>query len=56
MITQQVIYSVMNIFQNITDWINFIGRLDRDEGAAMFFTIKKTKETNNFSQNTVSII
>ena len=56
MITHQAIYWVMNIFQSITDGINFTGRLDRDEGAAMFFTIKKTKETNNFSQNTVSII
>ena len=37
--------------------INFIGRLERNEGAAMFFIIEKTEETTfNFSQNAVSII
>ena len=36
---------------------NFIGRLERNEGAAMFFIIEKTEETTfNFSQNAVSII
>ena len=37
--------------------INFIGRLERNEGAAMFFITEKTEETTfNFSQNAVSII
>ena len=37
--------------------INFIGRLERNEGAATFFKIEKTEETTfNFSQNAVSII
>ena len=37
--------------------INFIGRLERYEGATMFFIIEKTEETTfNFSQNSVIII
>ena len=37
--------------------INFIGRLERNEGATMFFIIEKIKETYfNFSQNSESII
>ena len=37
--------------------INFIGRLERNEGATMFFIIEKTEETTfNFSQNAISII
>ena len=37
--------------------INFIGRLERNEGATMFFIIEKTEETFfNFSQNAISII
>ena len=36
---------------------NFIGRLERNEGAKMFFIIEKREETTfNLSQNTVSII
>ena len=37
--------------------INFIGKLLRNTGAAMFFIIKKSEETTlNFSQNSVIII
>ena len=37
--------------------INFIGRLEKNEGATMFFIIEKTEETAfNFSQNSLSII
>ena len=37
--------------------INFIGRLERNEGATMFFIIEKTEETTfSFSQNAISII
>ena len=37
--------------------INFIGRSERNEGAAMFFIIEKKQETTfNFSQNSVSIM
>ena len=37
--------------------INFIGKLDKDNGATMFFIIEKSKETTfNFSQNSVTII
>ena len=36
--------------------INFIGRLERTEGATMFFINEKTEEvTFSFSQNVVSI-
>ena len=42
---------------NTTQQINFIGRLERNEGATMFFIIEKTEETTfNFSQNAISII
>ena len=37
--------------------INFIGKLDKDNGATMFFIIEKSEETTfNFSQNFVTII
>ena len=37
--------------------INFIGNLDKDNGAAMFFIIEKSEEkTFNFLQNSVTII
>ena len=37
--------------------ISFIGRLDKVNGATMFFIIEKSEETNfNFSQNSVKII
>ena len=37
--------------------INFIGKLDKDNGATMFFIIEKSKETTfNFSQNSATII
>ena len=35
--------------------INFIGRLERNEGATMFFIIEKSEETTlEFSQNAIS--
>ena len=37
--------------------ISFIGKLDKDNGATMFFIIEKSEETTfNFSQNSVTII
>ena len=37
--------------------INFIGKLEKDHGAMMFFITEKSKETTfNFSQNSVTII
>ena len=37
--------------------ISFIGQLDKDHGATMFFIIEKSEETAfNFSQNSVTII
>ena len=37
--------------------INFIGRLERNEGVTMFFIIEKKKETSfNFSQNSVAVV
>ena len=37
--------------------INFIGKLEEDNRATMFFIIEKSEETTfNFSQNSVSII
>ena len=37
--------------------INFIGRLERDKGAAMFFIIEKKEETTfDFSQNSVAVV
>ena len=36
--------------------INLIGRLERDDGATMFFIIKKSEETTfEFSQNSVIV-
>ena len=36
--------------------INFIGRLERNEGATMFFIIEKSEETTfEFKQNSVTI-
>ena len=37
--------------------INFIGKLERNEGVTMFFIIKKSEETTfEFSQNSATII
>ena len=37
--------------------INFIGRLERNDGATMFFIIKKKEETTfDFSQNSVTVV
>ena len=37
--------------------INFIEKIEKDDGATMFFIIKKSEETTfNFSQNYVAII
>ena len=37
--------------------INFIGRLERNEGATMFFIIEKKEETTfDFSQNSVPVV
>ena len=37
--------------------INFIGKLEKDHGATMFFVTKKSEEaTFNFSQNSITII
>ena len=37
--------------------INFVGKLDKDNGATMFFIIEKSEETAfNFSQNSATII
>ena len=37
--------------------INFIGRLERNEGVTMFFIIEKKEETTfDFSQNSVAVV
>ena len=37
--------------------INFIGKVEKDDGATMFFIIEKSEETTfNFLQNSVTII
>ena len=37
--------------------INFVGKLEEDNGATMFFIIEKSEETTfEFSQNSISII
>ena len=37
--------------------VSFIGKLDQDNRATMFFTIEKSEETTfNFSQNSATII
>ena len=37
--------------------ISFIGKLEKDDGATMFFTIEKSEDTTfKFSQNSVTII
>ena len=37
--------------------INFIGRLDKDNGATVFFIIEKSQETTfEFSQNPVTVV
>ena len=37
--------------------INFIGKLEKDDGATMLFVIEKSEETTfNFSQNSATII
>ena len=37
--------------------INFIGKVEKDDGATMFFIIEKSEETTfNFSQNSATII
>ena len=36
--------------------VNFIGRLERNEGATMFFIIKKSEETTfEFTKNAVTV-
>ena len=35
--------------------INFIGKLNRNEAATMFFVIKKSEETFEFSQNSATV-
>ena len=43
--------------KDIKQQINFIGNLDRDDGAVMFFIIEKSEETNlEFLQNYASIV
>ena len=43
--------------KDIKQQINFIGNLDRDNGAAMFFIIEKSEETiTEFLQNYASIV
>ena len=43
--------------KDIKQQINFIGNLDRDDGAAMFFIIEKSQETIlEFSQNYAFIV
>ena len=43
--------------KDIKQQINFIGNLDRDNGAVMFFIIEKSEETIlEFSENYVSIL
>ena len=43
--------------KDIKQQINFIGNLDRDDGAVMFFIIEKSEETIlEFSQNYASIV
>ena len=40
-----------------TQQVNFIGRLDKDDGTTLFFITEESEETTfNFSQNFVSII
>ena len=42
---------------NVKQQINFIGKLESNEEATLFFIIEKSEETTpNFSQNFVSII
>ena len=70
MIKQQVIYWIMNTFQSITIDLSkqielenpglklfyFIGTLERNEGATMFFIIEKSEETTfEFSQNSAIV-
>ena len=41
---------------DLKEQINFIGRLERDDGATMFFVIEKSEETTfEFSQNSVTV-
>ena len=41
---------------DLKEKINFIGRLERDDGATMFFVIEKSEETTfEFSQNSVTV-
>ena len=43
--------------KNVKQQINFIGNLDRDDGAVMFFIIEKSEETIiEFLQNYASIV
>ena len=42
---------------HLTKKSNFIGKIDKGNGAAMFFIIEKSEETTfSFSQNSVTII
>ena len=41
---------------DLTQKINFIGKIERDEGATMLFIIEKSEETTfDFSKNSVSM-
>ena len=41
---------------DLKEQINFIGRLERNDGATMFFVIEKSEETTfEFSQNSVTV-
>ena len=42
---------------NLKQQINFIGRLEKERGATMFFIIEKKEETTfDFSQNSVTVV
>lgn len=54
---QQIIDNLRLFWVCIKVQNNFIGMLDRDDEATMFFIIKKTEETTfDFVQNLVSIL
>ena len=41
---------------DLKEQINFIGRLERNDGATMFFVIENSEETTfEFSQNSVTV-
>ena len=41
---------------DIKQQINFIGRLDRDNGVTMFFIIENQNKTFEFSQNAATVV